>query len=167
MIECNFSYEEFFKSEYADKLKINNTTNNPRILTNWMRLVMCGLQPIRNEVVKVQPSAFMIITGAFRHQELIKKVFSVYGIVMSNTGHPDGECADIVISGPSGNWTCEKTFNFILQMLKKKLIELDQLIWEKDSNCIHVGYRHRANRNQVLIRTKNSKGDFNYLKVTV
>mgnify|MGYP006898260403 CR=1 FL=1 len=40
--------------------------------------------------------------------------------------------------------------------------DFDQIIWEQDSNCVHLGYRHGNNRKQVLIRYKDRNGKLVY-----
>ena len=150
----NFTFEEFFKSDEAKKLGLDNTTKNPEYLNNWMNLVHFVLQPIRDKVVKTNLGTCLIICGAFRCLELvIKKGWS-------KQGHPSGECADIKVP----NVPCERLFNFIREMIKLGEIEVDQLIWEKDSNCIHIGYRGRRNRKQIMIRTiENNKFKYVYV----
>ena len=52
-------------------------------------------------------------------------------------------------------WTQEKLFKTIVDFIRqKKITEFDQIIWEKDSNCLHVSYKHANNRKELLIRTK-------------
>lgn len=133
----NFTFEEFFHSDIAKKNNINNTTTNPTYLNNWMNLVVYCLQPIRDKLDKP-----IIITGAYRCPKLVKILNS------STTGHPQGECADIKAT----DLTQKQLFEFIIDMFKNGEIEYDQLIWEKDSNCIHIGYRGKNNRKQTMIR---------------
>ena len=147
----NFTFEEFFKSDEAKKLGLDNTTKNPTYLNNWMNLVHFVLQPVRDKIVKNKIGSCLIICGAFRCPELVR----IKG--WSKTGHPQGECADLKVPQVSS----EKLFYFIKDMIVKKEIDVDQLIWEKDSNCVHVGYRGTSNRNQVMIRTIiNGKFDY-------
>ena len=85
-----------------------------------------------------------ILTGADRSPKLVEKLKS------STTGHPQGQCADLAVTGLSQ----ENLFNFIIEMYKNKEIEYDQLIWEKDSNCVHIGYKTSGNRCQTMVRDK-------------
>lgn len=45
--ELNFTFAEFFRSDYAKRLGINNVTSDPKILTTIMTTICCLLQPIR------------------------------------------------------------------------------------------------------------------------
>lgn len=149
--KLNFTFQEFFNSDIAKKYGINNTTTNPVHLTNWMNLVVFCLQPIRNKLGKP-----INITGAFRSTALVKKLNS------ATTGHPDGECADMTVNG----MTQKALFYFIIDMYKNGEIEYDQLIWEQDSNCVHIGYRLSGNRKQTMIR-KIVNGKYVYENVKV
>lgn len=168
--ELNFTFAEFFRSDYAKRLGINNVTSDPKILTTIMTTICCLLQPIRalcnmfdivttdndlnpykNYELKrlAKPTNIGInLEGGFRSKDLIAKCKSVLGVVMASTGHPDGECADL--SRPS--WTNLKLFCVIKALHKAGYIEFDQLIYEYDTNCCHVGYRGKNNRNQIMIR---------------
>lgn len=146
--KLNFTFEEFFKSDIAKANGIDNTTKDPRHLNNWMNLVCYCLQPIRDHIVNSKLGTCLIIEGAYRCPKLVNILKS------SKTGHPDGECADIRVP----NLSQEKLFTIIVDMFKSGKIEYDQLIWEKDSNCIHIGYRGPNNRKETLIRTKDSSG---------
>lgn len=141
--KLNFTFQEFFKSDEANKLGLSNTTSNPVHLNNWMNLVHFCLQPIRDKIVNTKLGSSLIICGAFRCAKLVQ----IKG--WAKTGHPDGECADLKVNGVSS----EKLFRFIHQMFLNKEIEYDQLIWEKDSNCVHIGYRGDNNRKQTMIRS--------------
>ena len=44
----------------------------------------------------------------------------------------------------------------IKALIKAGLIEVDQLIYEYDTNCCHVGYRAGNNRKQIMIRKRVS-----------
>lgn len=149
--KLNFTYKEFFKSDEAKRRNIDNTTTNPEYLTNWMNLVVFCLQPIRNKLNKP-----INITGAFRSSKLVDALKS------SKTGHPQGQCADLSVDGMSK----KELFDFIKDMIKNKEIEVDQLILELDSNCVHIGYKTTVNRNQVLIRTKVN-GKYKYENVSL
>lgn len=180
--KLNFTFSEFFNSDYAKQLDVNNTTSDPKILTAIMTTICCLLQclrdlcnkydiavtgcsldPAKNYQLKqlAKPTNIgLILTGGWRSKELIAKCKSRLNITMSTTGHPDGECADI--TRPS--WSNLKLFCVIKALHKAGLIEFDQLIYEYDTNCCHVGYRAGANRNQILIR-KIVNGKYVYTSV--
>ena len=139
---------DLFNSEIAKRNNINNTTNNPIILTRLLYLVWYLLNPLRCLL-----GVPVIIECAYRCEELNEILKG------SKTGHPEGYCADIKVSG----WTQEKLFYKILEFIKlKKITEWDQIIWEKDTNCIHVSYKHNNNRKQVLIRTYSKELGYIY-----
>lgn len=168
--ELNFTFSEFFRSAYAIQLDVNNVTSDPKILTTIMTTICCLLQPIRTlcnmfdivtpdndlnpyknyELKKLDKptNVGLNLTGGWRSKELIKKCKTILGVVMAETGHPDGECADLNRS----SWTNLKLFCVIKALHKAGYIEFDQLIYEYDTNCCHVGYRGKKNRNQILIR---------------
>lgn len=150
----NFTFQEFFKSDEAKRLGLANTTTNPVHLNNWMNLVVFCLQPIRNKIVSSKLGPYLNIEGAFRCAKLVEIKH------WSKTGHPDGECADLSVPGVSS----EKLFYFIYDMKKKNEIDYDQLIWEKDTNCVHIGYRGDKCRHQTMIRTVKS-GQYIYTNV--
>ena len=146
-----FDFEnDLFNSATAKRKGINNTTNNPKILSRLMYLTWYLLNPLR-----VLIGLPIIVVCAYRCPDL-NAIFKG-----AKTGHPEGYCADIMVNG----WTQEKLFNTILNIIKsKKITEFDQIIWEKDTNCIHVSYRHGNNRKEVLIRTC-TKGVYLYTRV--
>lgn len=140
---------DLFNSATAKARGINNTTNDPKILTRLMQLTWYCLNPFRKWLGKP-----VIVECAYRCNDL--------NVILggASTGHPEGYCADIKVNG----MTQEKLFYKIIEAIKAGVIEVDQLIWEKDSNCVHVGYRHNNNRHQIMIRTKvNNK--FVYTKL--
>lgn len=179
--KLNFTFEEFFKSDYAKQLVINNVTSDPKILSTIMTTICCLLQPIRslcnlydieisgnpepykNYTLKkrVQPQLLGInLTGGWRSKALIDACRLKLGIYMAATGHPDGQCADI--TRPS--WSNLYLFCVLKAFIKAGLIEVDQLIYEYDTNCCHVGYRAGNNRREIMIR-KSVNGVLKYYNV--
>ena len=146
-----FDFEnDLFNSATAKRMGINNTTNNPKILSRLMNLTWYLLNPLRVLIGKP-----VIVECAYRCPDLN----TVLG--GASTGHPEGYCADIKVNG----WTQEKLFRTIVDFIRqKKITEFDQIIWEKDSNCLHVSYKHANNRKELLIRTK-SGNVYNYERV--
>lgn len=141
---------DLFNSDTAKAHGIKNTTNDPRILTNLLYLVWYCLNPLR-----VLLGVPIIIECAYRCPALNKILNG------AATGHPEGYCADIRVSG----WTQEKLFYRIIDFIKLGKIEVDQLIWERDSNCVHISYRLNNNRHEIKIRTKTSAGKYVYTKL--
>lgn len=170
--ELNFTFNEFFRSDYAKQLGVNNVTSDSKYLTTIMTLICCLLQPIRfycnifdidtidNDLNPYKDYALKRLTkptniglnieGGWRSKDLITKCKNILKVIMSSTGHPDGECADL--SRPS--WTNLKLFCVIKALAKAGYIEFDQLIYEYDTNCCHVGYRGSKNRKQIKIRKR-------------
>ena len=176
--KLDFTFEEFFKSDYAKQLDVSNVTSDPKILNNIMTTICCLLQPIRSlcnlytidvtgtpdpkrnySLVRrfKTDTAGIIITGGYRSQALIAACKNKLGVVMSKTGHPDGQCADIKRT----SWSNLMLFCVLKALHNEGLISVDQLIYEYDTNCCHVGYKATGNREQVLIR-KNINGNLVY-----
>ena len=134
--------QDMFNSSTAKQYGINNTTSDPIILTNLLNLIWYCLNPAR-----VLLGVPIIVECAYRCPKLNKILKG------ASTGHPEGYCADIKVNG----WTQEKLFNTLVGFIKAGKLEVDQLIWEKDSNCIHIAFRLGNNRHEILIRTYDTK----------
>ena len=141
---------DLFNSDTAMKRGIKNTTDNPRILTNLLNLVWYLLNPLR-----VLLGVPIIIECAYRCHAL--------NLILggASTGHPEGYCADIRVKG----WTQEKLFKKIVELIRSgKITEYDQIIWEQDSNCVHLSYRHGNNRKEILVRSLDENKRYKYVK---
>lgn len=180
--KLNFTFDEFFNSDYAKQLGIRNVTSDPKILTTIATTICCLLQPARtlcnnftiNAGVEIlnpnkkytlvqlkQPENLgFTLTGGWRSKELIDKCRSKLHVIMSSTGHPDGECADIKRSP----WSNLKLFCVLKTLHEAEYLEVDQLIYEYDTDCCHAGYRAGGNRNEILLR-KKVNGKFAYTKL--
>ena len=141
MNKLYFNFTELFHSDIAKANGINNTTNDLKVLTNLLNLLFYLLNPLREKLGKP-----IKIDCAYRSPALNAKI----GGTSSPRGHSSGCCADLIIDG----MTKQAQFDFI----RKSGLEYDQLIWEQDNNCIHVGYVHGDNRKQTMIR--DSKGNY-------
>lgn len=140
MYKLYFDFEnDLFNSATAKARGIKNTTSDPIILTHLMQLVFYCLNPFRTWLNKP-----VIVECAYRCDQLN----TILG--GASTGHPQGYCADIRVNGMPQ----EQLFHKFIECIKSGIVEVDQLIWEKDSNCLHVGYRHNNNRHQIKVRTK-------------
>ena len=145
--------QDMFNSATAKARGINNTTNDPRILTNLLNLIWYCLNPLR--VLLGLP---VIIECAYRCPELNTILNG------ASTGHPEGYCADIKVNG----WSQEKLFYKIIGFIREGKLEVDQLIWERDSNCVHISFRLNNNRHQIKIRdivTVNGKKVYKYTDI--
>ena len=58
-------------------------------------------------------------------------------------------------------WSNLMLFCVLKALHNEGLISVDQLIYEYDTNCCHVGYKAAGNREQVLIR-KSINGNLVY-----
>ena len=145
--------QDMFNSATAKANGINNTTSDPRILTNLLNLIWYCLNPLR-----ILLGVPVVVECAYRCPKLNELLGG------APTGHPEGYCADIKVNG----WSQEKLFYIILGFVRQGKIEVDQLIWEKDSNCVHISYRFGNNRHQTKIRTAktvNGKKVYTYTDV--
>jgi zinc D-Ala-D-Ala carboxypeptidase len=84
------------------------------------------------------------ISSGYRSAELNKAIGG-----SSTSDHNNGRALDLDQDGHGNGVTNADVFNFI-----KSNLEFDQLIWEfgtdKNPDWVHVGYRHGANRKQIL-----------------
>lgn len=132
----NFKPDEFFRSETADRLSIDNTTDNYLMLENLYRCADL-MQEIRELL------AFPIrITSGYRCEALNDVVGGV-----RNSQHINGEAIDFI---------CPKfgTPENIVRYIKERGVEVDQCIVENNS-WVHVSIRHKDNRNQFLVFNNN------------
>ena len=140
-MNLNFLISELIKSDTAAKYNINNM---PEInsLDNMLYLIIFCLQPLRDKLGRP-----IIITNGFRSAALWTKLYEL-GLNPSKTSqHLKGQAVDLKVSG----MTQQQLFNFI----RTAGVEYDQLIWEQDSNCVHISYAKGHNRKETLIRDIN------------
>lgn len=128
----NFKPHEFFVSTTADKLGLNNSTDNVNILVN-LDVLADKAQEIRNLL------AFpMTISSAYRSPKVNSEVGGE-----TDSQHLDGEAMDFV---------CPKfgTPAQIVDFLKSQEIEVDQCIIERSgkSRWVHLSIKLTDNRNQ-------------------
>lgn len=123
----NFNPEDFFRSLTAQRLKINNQTDDISILSSLM-VVADKIQEVRDLLgFSVQ------ITSAYRCRELNKSVGS-----KDNSQHIQGQAVDFIC--PQFG-TPEK----IIKFLKEKGVLVDQCLHE--SRWVHLSIKHNQNRN--------------------
>lgn len=146
---------DMFNSATAKANKINNTTSDPKILTNLLNLIWYCLN-----IIRVMAGIPIYVECAFRCPALQ----TLLGGENSERGHNAGCCADL---STNGKWTQEKLFYFIYDLFKKGVIEYDQLILEKnkDGDCVHIGFCLGNNRRQTMVRTIDKNGKFVYTNV--
>ena len=135
----NFTISELIKSNTAIKYNINNMPDI-NSLDNILKLIVYCLQPIRNKLGKP-----IIVTNGYESFALWEKLDELGYNPSKTSQHLKGQAADLIVNG----MTQEQLFNFI----RKSGVTYDQLIWEQDSNCVHVSYSDK-NRKETLIRNK-------------
>lgn len=127
-----FTVAEFVKSETADKKGIDNRLPK-ELLPNVQALVNNVLDPLREAYGKP-----IRVNSGFRCPALNK---AVKGSATSD--HMTGRAADITGGGPKEN----RRLFYLIQELG---LPFDQLIDEKNFAWVHVSYRGKDNRKQVL-----------------
>ena len=127
-----FTIAEFVKSDTADRRAIDNRLPK-ELLPNVQALVNNVLDPLREAYGKP-----IRVNSGFRCPALNK---AVKGSATSD--HMTGRAADITAGSPAEN---KKLFNLIQELV----LPFDQLIDEKHFSWVHVSYRGKDNRNQVL-----------------
>jgi len=126
----NFAPDDFFVSETAKKLKIDNETDSLAILTCLM-LTADKAQEIRDLL-----GYPLLIDSAYRCKKLNDAVKG-----SKNSQHMQGQAIDFI---------CPKFGKpkKIVEFLKKNNIVVDQCILEK--SWVHLSIKHNQNRNQFL-----------------
>lgn len=130
-ISRHISYEEAVHSAKAIKLKLDNTPNNEQ-LSNMRLVAEKCFEPVRDWYGKP-----LKINSFFRSNAVNK---AVKGSLTSD--HLKGGSIDIDAGSVAEN---RKIFNWI-----KKNLTFDQLIFENNGEWVHVSYRAKGNRNEVL-----------------
>ena len=142
-MKLNFLISELIKSDTAIKYNINNMPDIDS-LDNLLLLIAFVLQPLRDKLGKP-----IIITNGFRSYALWKKLYELGYNPSKTSQHLKGQAADLMVQGMSQH----DLFYFILN----SGIEYDQLIWEQDSNCVHISFSKGRNRKEALIRDTKGK----------
>lgn len=126
-----FTIDELCHSATADKLGIRNIPTDD-VIESLSELVHNVLDPAR-EMMGIP----LIVNSGYRSYELNRAVGGV-----ATSQHTKGEAADISAGSKECN---KKLFDTICDRL-----QFDQLIDEHDLSWVHVSFRKRNNRNQVL-----------------
>jgi zinc D-Ala-D-Ala carboxypeptidase len=137
----NFSLSEMFKSATADRLGINNTTEDEVIIHNLKLLVDNVWQPARDYFGPI------VVNSAYRSLELNRAIKS-----KDTSQHIKGEAIDgeALYAG-----------NFELASWISENTEFDQLILEFytpgliSSGWVHCSYSENNNRKEILTINKN------------
>lgn len=142
-MSLNFKISELIHSDTAVKYNINNMPDI-NSLDCMLDLIFYLLQPLRDKANRA-----ITVINCFRSSALWNKLNQLGYKPSKTSQHLKGQAADIKIAG----MTQEEAFNFI----RKSGLEYDQLIWEQDSNCIHISFVKGKNRKETLIRNTQGK----------
>lgn len=132
----NFSLQEMFKSATADRLGIDNTTEDSVVISNLKRLVTNVWQPVRYQFGPV------VVTSGYRSLELNRKLKS-----KDSSQHVKGEAID---------GEAIYADNYKVACWIRDNLEFDQLILEyytpgdPSSGWVHCSYSKDSNRNETL-----------------
>ncbi len=128
--------EEYFKSDTAKRLGIENKTNDTSIICNIVRLDRYIVQPLRNDF----PNASIHITSGYRCAALNKAVGGV-----KNSQHTLGQAVDL---------KCDITQFWAIAMALKynrNWVSYDQCICYTESHFFHISFvSHECNRNKYI-----------------
>ena len=140
----NFTIEELIKTKYY----FDNTPSMKETIS-LCRLSFYLLQPLRNLV----PNKPITVMSGYRSSKVNEAVGGT-----DKSQHQRGEAVDIDIVG------MERLEEF--KLIAEKL-DFDQLIYEVDSNCLHISYVSKEkNKHEVLLR-KIVNGKKTYYSYTV
>lgn len=143
-----FSAYEFYKSETANKLNIDNTPDEQE-MDNILEL-MGIMDKIRGKWTEYCKENYLnnpqiIITSGYRSEALNKAVKG-----SKTSQHKDGSACDF----EAKNGQNKALFKVILNMLDEGVIKCSQLIWEKGNednpDWIHIGMYKGGKLNQIL-----------------
>lgn len=156
----NFKWYEVWKSSTAERLEIDNTSDDEEILENARNLTYYILQPLRDTLGPIKPNSWF--RGEKLEKVITKKGFKRWAInrgmdhkapatwdaYFARKSHPRAQACDIEVAGIS---------NDALFELIKENFEYDQLIREfpvegvPDSGWVHVSWAGKEkNRNQAF-----------------
>jgi hypothetical protein len=143
----NFTLSEFLKSEWADKLDIDNTPTETAV-NNLQLLVTNVLQPLRDLL-----NTAVEISSGYRCPALNK---AVKGEAASF--HLQGKAADIKVPGVD----LRKVFDLI-----RKHLKYDKVIFEQDGGVrwIHIQWNEGNNRQIALEAVPKIGGGMDYHRV--
>lgn len=138
----NFTYEEMTRTSQP----FANVPNAEQ-LVNLCRLCFYFLQPLREKLNQI-----ITVIVAFRSVSVNKAVGGA-----DSSQHLKGQAVDI---------NCAKISKLELFKYIGANMDFDQLIYELDSNCLHVSYvSKQSNRKQILLR-KKVNGEKQYFAYT-
>lgn len=158
-ISKHISYKEAIRSTTAKRYNIDNTPNDFQ-LANMKLVAENCFEPARNHfdhplfVSSFSRSLLLNNHRKIRGSKSSQHMSGVYTKLEESAIDIDN---DVYSTGPTNS----EIFHWL-----KDNVEFDQLIWEYGNDdepaWVHVSYRKGANRGQVLIAYRNSKGKTKY-----
>lgn len=134
-----FSYSEFFKSDAAEKYKVNNIPDDmplSHVLGNINALVLNILDPLRENIGRP-----IIITSGYRN----KRVNGLVGRTVFSQ-HMLGKAADFYVQG----YTSQQ-MEIVYRTIKMNY-DFDQLIFYPYKGIIHVSWNGDKNRKESWVK---------------
>lgn len=129
----NFTLEELYKSNTAEKLKLDNTPNE-EVKKSLMLLALKVLQPLREAFGKP-----ITVTSGYRSPLLNQAVKGA-----KTSQHLKGEAADLKCSDN------KKLFETAKKLIEEKKIEVGQLIDEYGYSWVHISLPNVKHKNEIL-----------------
>jgi hypothetical protein len=141
----NFTLREITRSNTAKRLGIENEPTKEH-LKNIQSLVTNVLQPLRSSVGAVR------ISSGYRNSQLNRAIGG-----SSKSQHCKGQAADIQYF-QEGQMNNKIIYDWIID----NAIDFDQMINEFDVSWIHISFKSKGNRREVLEAYKDDKGRTKY-----
>lgn len=152
----NFTLEELTYSATAQRLGIDNTPSD-LVVSKLKTLCKTVLQPIRKKYGKS-----IVVTCGYRSTRLNKVVGGA-----STSDHIYGNAADIR-SMSDTKADNKALFDLIIGMVKKKEIQVKQVIDEFGYDWIHISYQDgRTTKKNQILRAVKVNGKTTYKTVVI
>ena len=132
----NFSLEEMYRSDTAQRCGIDNKPQTEEVVENLRALCTEVLQPLRDHLGKP-----VVVSSGYRCKDLNKKVEGV-----ENSQHLKGEAADIKVRDR------EELIDVMRYIMDET--DFDQLIREKSGSTewVHVSHKRNGNNRRMVLR---------------
>ena len=132
----NFSLEEMYRSDTAQRCDIDNKPQTEEVVENLRALCTEVLQPLRDHLWKP-----VVVSSGYRCKDLNKKVGGV-----ENSQHLKGEAADIKVRDR------EELIDVMRYIMDET--DFDQLIREKSGSTewVHVSHKRNGNNRRMVLR---------------
>jgi len=141
----NFVLSEITRSNTATRLGINNEPSKKH-LSNMQVLITELIQPMRDALGPIR------ISSGYRSPQLNRAIGG-----SSKSQHCKGEALDLQF-WKDGSMCNQEIYHWVL----KSGLQFDQMINEFDFAWIHISFKEKNNRNQVLEAYKDKDGDTAY-----